>query len=263
MRRALSKTYSAAAQLLLDEYPNAAAAYSLRELSTASVGSAIVRVRRSLDNAEQDFTATEITDGTLTTFTGANDGFVTTWYDQSGNSKNLIQSSTTLQLQIVLSGVLNTQNSLPSLLGSNSLMTLNYDFSGLVSYMSVFSMSGTNKRLFITSGDSSGLRNRLDNNLAARGSVADAVLANNTTTLGQMLITGFGTTSYNGYRNGILQASLDIGLYESSTTFRIGSSFVSNNFTGNLQEAIFYESDESANRTAIETNINDHYNIYP
>jgi len=42
----------------------------LRELSTASVGSAVVRVRRSSDNTEQDFTATEITDGTLTTFTG-------------------------------------------------------------------------------------------------------------------------------------------------------------------------------------------------
>jgi len=43
----------------------AAAAYSLRNLSTSYSGS-VVRVRRSSDNAEADFTATEILDGTLT-----------------------------------------------------------------------------------------------------------------------------------------------------------------------------------------------------
>lgn len=40
--------------LLLDTYPNAAVAYSLRKLRTSYTGSAI-RVRRSSDNAEQDF----------------------------------------------------------------------------------------------------------------------------------------------------------------------------------------------------------------
>lgn len=40
--------------LLLDSYPNAAVAYSLRKLRSAYTGSAI-RVRRSVDNVEQDF----------------------------------------------------------------------------------------------------------------------------------------------------------------------------------------------------------------
>ena len=66
---------------LLDTY-SAAAAYSLRQLKTGVTN--VVRVRRS-DNAESDFTADEITDGTLTTWTGANDGFVTTLYEQSGS----------------------------------------------------------------------------------------------------------------------------------------------------------------------------------
>jgi hypothetical protein len=43
-----------AASLLLDTYSGAAVAYSLRKLRTAYSGSAI-RVRRSSDNAEQDF----------------------------------------------------------------------------------------------------------------------------------------------------------------------------------------------------------------
>lgn len=99
--------------LLLDTYPNASAAYSLRDLASASVGSAVVRVRRSSDNTEQDFTSTEITDGTLTTFTGANDGFVTTWYDQSGNSKHATQSTALYQRILVTNGVLNTYNGKP------------------------------------------------------------------------------------------------------------------------------------------------------
>lgn len=100
---------------LLDTYSGAAAAYSLRDLASASVGSAVVRVRRSSDNTEQDFTSTQVTDGTLTTFTGANDGFVTVWYDQSGNSNNLIQNIALTQLLIVISGELILNNGLPSM----------------------------------------------------------------------------------------------------------------------------------------------------
>jgi hypothetical protein len=33
-------------------------------------------------------------------------------------------------------------------------------------------------------------------------------------------------------------------------------------YTGKLQEMIFFNTDQSANRTAIETNINSHFTIY-
>jgi hypothetical protein len=56
--------------LLLDLYPNAAVAYSLRKLRDAYSGSAI-RVRRSVDNTEQDFGFDEIND-TLTDWVGYN-----------------------------------------------------------------------------------------------------------------------------------------------------------------------------------------------
>ena len=79
--------------LLLDSYSGAAAAYSLRQLSWA-YGGAVVRVRRSSDNTESDFTATEVSDGTLAAWVGAgNDGFVRTWYDQSGNARHMIQAT--------------------------------------------------------------------------------------------------------------------------------------------------------------------------
>ena len=104
--------------LLLEDYPGASAAYSLRNLIDTTTN--VVRVRRSSDNTEQDFTATEITDGTLTTFTGANDGFVTTWHDQSGNSNHAVQSTATNQPKLVDSGVVILDNGLPAIEYNNT-----------------------------------------------------------------------------------------------------------------------------------------------
>lgn len=60
---------NASVDLPLDEASGAAAAYSLRNLS-ASYSGDVVRVRRSSDNAELDFSASEITDGTLESWVG-------------------------------------------------------------------------------------------------------------------------------------------------------------------------------------------------
>jgi hypothetical protein len=71
-----------------------------------------IRVRRSSDNAEQNigFTAGGDLDTTsLTGFiTGSTNGFVTTWYDQSGNGNNAVQTSATSQPIIVSGGTILT-----------------------------------------------------------------------------------------------------------------------------------------------------------
>lgn len=86
------------AGFLLDDYPNAAGhSYSLRQLSTSTTK--VVRVRRNSDNTEQDFTAAEITDGTLATFCGGSEGFVAKWYDQS-NSADVINFTALQQPKI-------------------------------------------------------------------------------------------------------------------------------------------------------------------
>jgi hypothetical protein len=83
--------------------PNATAAYSLRSLTGGDPK--VVRVRRNTDNAEQDFTASGISSGALVDFVGSgNDGFVETWYDQSGNNRPLIQTTASEQPLIVESG---------------------------------------------------------------------------------------------------------------------------------------------------------------
>ena len=100
----------------LDTYPNASVAYSLRLLSSTYAGSAI-RVRRSSDNTEQNigFSAGVLDTAALLSFCGAGNGFVTTFYDQSGNAKNSVQTSAGSQPRIVLSGNLETLNSKPTI----------------------------------------------------------------------------------------------------------------------------------------------------
>jgi len=98
----------------LDTYTGAAAAYSLRLLRSAYSG-AVVRVRRSSDNAESDFTHIGVIDGTLSAWVGAaNDGFVTTWYDQAG-SVNLTNGTAATQPRLVSGGVVATANGTPAI----------------------------------------------------------------------------------------------------------------------------------------------------
>lgn len=111
---------------LLDTYSGALAAYSVSRRLRDGYTGALLRVRRSSDNAEQDIGYVagtgEIDTAALTTFVGAGDGFATTLYDQSGNSLNLAQSTAASQPVIVSAGVVNTvgTNTKPTLIFSGS-----------------------------------------------------------------------------------------------------------------------------------------------
>ncbi len=62
----------------------------------------VARIRRSSDNAEQDFTRTEFDDGTVAAFIGSGDGYLVTWYDQSGAGNHATQEVLIDQPRIVL-----------------------------------------------------------------------------------------------------------------------------------------------------------------
>jgi hypothetical protein len=118
--------FFSSSRLILDGL-NSAAAYSLRKLRTAYLGAAI-NVRRSSDGATQDigFTASGDLDTTaLLAFVGVGNGFVRTWYDQSGNSRNATQTTLVNQPQIVDSGAVLTMNGRPvvSFDGNDILLT--------------------------------------------------------------------------------------------------------------------------------------------
>ena len=261
---------------LLDTYPNASAAYSLRDLASASVGSAVVRVRRSSDNTEQDFTSAEITDGTLATFCSGTDGFVAIWYDQSGNSNNAGQATAINQPKLVSSGVVELDNGKPCIIwdNTNDTMQINTSYSGnnLLSIFSVYNKTSPNP------SDDSAYLVFADASL----NVPDGVLAWRWG--GQIGCYRSGVHSVNGsipydtqVNSNFLYTSTQVDFYNNSSL--IGSKTTSNaiaNFDytfiqigrtgGNSsfknQELIIYQSDQSSNRTGIETNINTEYTIY-
>lgn len=96
---------------------DAAAAYSLRRLRTAYTGAA-VRVRRSSDNVETDIGFTSggaLDEVALLAHVGAGNGFVTVWYDQSGNARNAAQATAASQPRIVNAGVVDLLNGKPAI----------------------------------------------------------------------------------------------------------------------------------------------------
>lgn len=94
------------------------AAYSLRLLKSTYSGNPAIRVRRSSDNTETNIGFTnsgDLDETALLAFTGSSDGFVTTWYDQSGNNNHAINTNTAAQPQLVFAGVVNKMNNKPAI----------------------------------------------------------------------------------------------------------------------------------------------------
>ena len=133
---------------LLDLYPSASVAYSLRKLSSTYTGNAI-RVRRASDNTEQNIGFDALGDldtTTLTTFCTGTNGFVTTWYDQSGNGRNVTQTNATNQPQIVSSGSVILQGLKPCLRfdGSNDRLITTSNFTKINQPFTAISVSKEN-----------------------------------------------------------------------------------------------------------------------
>jgi len=130
---------------LLDTYSGAAVGYSLRRLRTAYSGNCI-KVRRSVGGATtyQDigFVNNILDTASLLTFIGVgNDGFIDTWYDQSGNGRNMAYTETiSRQPRIVLNGSMEFINSKPAIKAVNATSGLYspYDPDGGVSGKQIF-----------------------------------------------------------------------------------------------------------------------------
>jgi len=255
---------------LLDEFSGAAAAYSLRNLSLLS-NPAVVRVRRDNDDAEQDFTAAEVSDGTLAAWVGAgNNGFVQTWYDQSGNGNDATQVTAANQPEIVSGGTLVEENGNAALDFTGSQF-FNTSVSFNNALISVFAVN-TYNNVLQTSGllgaqnSSSDFRYMIVNPgfvYFGNGSNYYAIDQRGILNLETpVLTTAIAISSQNRqiFTNGNA-SSVNTTNYSTGFTLRISSRYQPLNKPA--QELIVYPSDQSANRAAIEANINTHYSIYP
>lgn len=97
----------------LDGLPAPLAAYSFRRLLSAYIANKAVNIRRSSDNAAQDFgflASGSFDAASAAAFIGAGSGFITKWYDQSGNGYDVAQGTAANQPGYSASGL----NSLPT-----------------------------------------------------------------------------------------------------------------------------------------------------
>tara|TARA_R110002074_G_scaffold379461_1_gene557711 strand:+ start:252 stop:1475 length:1224 start_codon:yes stop_codon:yes gene_type:complete len=222
-------------------------------------------------------------------FASPGDGFVETWYDQSGNDLDATQATASKQPKIVSAGALVTAtNSLPAidftssvtrlvraefLTGQlNSYFTTYQAEAGDSSQAQVVFRQGTSYRLLHQVETSGKIRTSINDagsdfvRLNAGGDLATGSPLLQTTLIGARGSDGVtifvnGTNELNGDSTDI--EDVDFSAADSGDFF-IGSNGTSTDFDfhGKGQEFIFYNSNQSANRVAIETNINSQYSIF-
>ncbi|HKC68272.1 MAG TPA: arabinofuranosidase catalytic domain-containing protein [Bacteroidia bacterium] len=258
---------------------SAAGAYSLRKLYCSYAGNAI-NVRRSIDNTTQDigFTSTgDLDTATLKTFVGTGGtrvGYITKWYDQSGNGNNAVQATAANQPQIMTGGKVNRQNSIPTMVfdGSTSYFTIPYaattmSFTNASTCNAVLARTaaagGTCDAVFCQQYTGGNISTALSwNSLPAPGTTlaygyyppgwqnaelpTDVTINTDNIITGTILSGAANTTAINLYQNGTLQAAMTnqttVGT-ESGLAFNIGKRWDLANYAPiNLQELIVFTS---------------------
>lgn len=263
---------SAAFTGVLDGISNVAAAYSLRKLLSAYAGSA-VRVRRSSDSTEQDVgfaSDGEFDSSAFSSFVGGGTGYVKTWYDQSGNGRDVTQATTGNQPSIALSVV-----------NSKSIIRFNGTSSTLVA-SSAFIVSSANAMIItLASFDYPGIDS--DNYLAGNDSGSTALFGYDDDSSGMRILSGAGgyfggnkrgdvgntptifsiqsTSSSNRmYNNGAQQGSA-INAITLANFQRIGSYVVGRFFDGDMAEFIAITASVTTDHNTIGTDMATRYGL--
>lgn len=258
------------ANLLLDDYPGAAAAYAVMKLDNDYAGSCI-RIRRDSDSAEQDigFSGNDIDEASINSFCSGANCFVKTWYDQSGNGNDATQTTTANQPKIY--------DSATGIVYDNGIAALEFD--GSNDYFAITteipaSADSTMWGFQITNTQSPNKTVGLGSLSAAAG-VYMILGLSNTTYINNR--SQYKTISSRFYGQQLFSASTDQLLgWQNGNSIGYGAPSNSNrntNFTaigkvgndyGNqkMQCGIYYRIDQSSNRTAIETIINNYFSIY-
>jgi len=260
---------------LLEFYPGAAAAYSLRQLRR-SVSPYAIRVRRANDD-ELDIgfgSDGELDTNALLDFADTGDVWVSVWYDQSSNGNDATQSTNADQPQIVSSGSVITENGKPTVQfdGADHQFQLQftdlYGQSVLDAYITyatnddsyiLFSARPTEYKYGFVVEDANSSTN-IHSYYSPPSGLPDLFIN------GTEYVLNNGTTTRDDLHTQLAQNQMILEVHQGATTsawtdFSF-SNYSGRRLSGNVSEIILYNSDQSGNRTGIEDNINDYYNIY-
>jgi hypothetical protein len=268
----------------LNSYTGATSGYSLRKLSSTYAGNAI-RVRRSSDNTEQNigFNGNVIDVSALTTFVGANNGFIVTWYDQTENAYNMSNSTATQQPMIVSGGtVLSDSKGYYALFdGSNDNLSAGVNAvdglftQGNVSYSTYFvGLTTGTEQTFISQGNAGsnntlGFSTQATNGYGLHYWYANDMSTNvdfrNTNIIAGLtyVVGGTRTTSINAVANTTDTPGAHSQGQSGQLTY-IGRAGFAESFylNGRFRELVVYNINKSADTSNIKSNMNSYYGIY-
>lgn len=262
------------ALFILDLVPGAAFAYSLRKLSSLSTRS--IRIRRASDGSELDvgFSGTGLDINTVNTFCSGTNGFVTTWYDQSGNNNHVLQGALTSQPQIFGPTQIFRINNLPYIFtdGSNDqLRTLNnfsYNDATMIIVAAQFAEPDAYGRFIDNKFDTGFWFGRDNGTNAINGGFIQPtvpygnIFAVSNDTLFTLFAHRTGATTTSIFNNFGTASRVTSASTTTPAPVTIGRGFDSSPGKKYHLEYIFYTSNKSANISTINQNINNYYAIY-
>lgn len=253
--------------LLLDLFPGAVAAYSLRKLRNDYYGAAI-RVRRSSDDAEQDigFDGIHLDTASLLSFCGVGDGYVTTRYDQSGNGYDATQSTASAQMRIVSSGALEVDvNGNPALFSNGAQHSyLVATHAAIPQPWSVLNVSQYDRTTATIAWSSSPLCfNGYYDALKPLSLYAGKYLNRGTIATGRYVLFSVANGTSSTYSENGTAVTGDAGTNAiGANTLQLSGQGTSRELLGLDQEMIYWSGDLSANRTTVEADVNAYWGVY-
>jgi hypothetical protein len=209
--------------------------------------------------------------------TGANtvNGFVETWYDQSGNGNDVTQTTSTKQPKIVSSGSLVTVNSKASFKfdGTDDFLERETYTQGTLAQPNTFfsvaeldAYADENRKVY--DSHLSTARNMLQLNTAGNGQFAHyagtVAATGEDADADRHLFTSLINGSASNLRIDSTSKTTATTNTQGMTGIIIGANHdaAQNFWDGDIQELIVYNSNQTSNFTALETNINSHYSIF-
>jgi len=259
--------------LLLDVFSNALVAFSLRLLKSDYSGPAI-RVRRASDNNELDiyFAGKDLDEAAIQSFCSGTNGFVTTWYDQSGNGSNAVQLASANQGLIYTAGAFFRW-------GTNLKPVINMSSGIFYDHPLSLNQAPSNCSFFcakaIRTGESNTWTNTLDNNTNSPAGVRTWYYDGGV----QAYIGGFNSSNKVNVLQNIFHISSNVWTNGSlvNTVNNLSSiSYIVNGITNVfsttnrinseggewLGENIIYAISQNENNSAIISNMNTYYGVF-
>lgn len=273
----IQKSGAAGTTYLYDTYPFTGG-YSVRAINGNNYSGALVRIRRSSDNAEKDFypdtngdlsLSSEDGAGTsLTTWISTSDGFIVTWYDQSGSANNITQATAANQPKIVVAGALNTVNgkAAPDFYHDGSNISM---LSATITYTQPFTgfgvaLADSTTGIIASDATNSGLlRLNAANSLVRFGTNHQSTFTVSAATQFLLYSLANSTASETALNGGT--AEVGDASTGGITTLTIGAFKTSaggGQFDGHIQEIVIYNTDQSSNKSGIESEINTFFSVY-